>query len=130
MGYGFGYYSFNLSGLFDSQSSQNGIDWSLFLSDIYNTTGQAEGFSYLGIGGLITLIFLFINFFSKKNKIKKKRFPFFFIIFICFILAISNVIYLGSFLLFEYHVDKPQLNQHKLSHVADRNCQLVLLYHT
>ena len=58
MGYGYGNYSFNIAGLFDSQTSNNALDWSLFFNDIKNTKDQFEGFSYLGIGG----IFLFLAF--------------------------------------------------------------------
>ena len=106
MGFGYGYYSFNLLGLIDSQTFNNSLDWSLFFSDINNTKGQAEGFSYLGLGGILILIFLLINYFINKNKDKYNLLPYFIIFIICFILSISNIIYFGGNVVFEYKLPK------------------------
>ena len=107
MGYGFGNYSFNMAGLFDSQSSNTGLDWSLFFNDIKNTGGQYEGFSYLGLGGIFLFLALLINFFKTKNKNEYIKLPYILICLICFILSISNNVYLGDNLIFEYPLSKP-----------------------
>lgn len=103
MGFGYGYYSFNLTGLIDSQSLAKNLDWSFFFSDIKNTKGQAEGFSYLGFGGILLLIFLVINFFQSKKKIDT---AYLLIILICFFIAVSNIVYFADNIVFEYHLPK------------------------
>ena len=107
MGYGFGNYSFNIAGLFDSQATNTGLDWSLFFNDIKNTKGQYEGFSYLGLGGIFLFLALLINFFKTKNKSEHVKLSYILICLICFILSISNNIYLGAHLIFEYPLPKP-----------------------
>ena len=107
MGYGYGNYSFNIAGLFDSQASNTDLDWSLFFKDIKNTRGQYEGFSYLGLGGIFLFLALIINFFKTKNKNEYIKIPYILICLICFILSVSNNVYLGSDLIFEYPLSKP-----------------------
>ena len=68
MGFGYGFYSFNLAGFIDPQSTNDSINWSMFFTDIKNTNGQAEGFSYLGIGGIILFIFFLIIFFKRLKS--------------------------------------------------------------
>ena len=107
MGYGYGNYSFNIAGLFDSQISNNALDWSLFFNDIKNSRHQHEGFSYLGIGGIFLFLALLINFFKTKNKSEYAKLPYILICLICFILSISNNVYLAGNLIFEYPLSKP-----------------------
>jgi hypothetical protein len=107
MGYGYGNYSFNIAGLFDSQISNNALDWSLFFNDIKNARHQYEGFSYLGIGGIFLFLALLINFFKTKNKSEYAKLPYILICLICFILSISNNVYLAGNLIFEYPLSKP-----------------------
>ena len=107
MGYGFGNYSFNIAGFFDSQATNTGLDWSLFFNDIKNTKGQYEGFSYLGLGGIFLFLALLINFFKTKNKSEHVKLSYILICLICFILSISNNIYLGAHLIFEYPLPTP-----------------------
>tara|TARA_B100000315_G_scaffold173107_1_gene161516 strand:+ start:263 stop:2371 length:2109 start_codon:yes stop_codon:yes gene_type:complete len=107
MGYGYGNYSFNIAGLFDSQISNNALDWSLFFNDIKNSEHQHEGFSYLGIGGIFLFLALLINFFKTKNKSEYAKLPYILICLICFILSISNNVYLAGNLIFEYPLSKP-----------------------
>ena len=104
MGYGYGYYSFNLSGFIDPQSSLDNFNWSLFFSDIKNTKGQMEGFSYLGLGGILLFIAIIINYFKDKKKLK--FLPYGLIILFCFILSVSNIVYFGDSLIFEYQLNK------------------------
>ena len=106
MGFGYGHYSFNLAGLFDSQISKDSLDWSFFFSDVPNKSGQTEGFSYLGLGGFLLFIFLLIKFIVTKNKKEYVKLPYILICLICFILSISNIIYFGNSLIFEYSLTK------------------------
>ena len=106
MGFGYGFYSFNLAGFIDPQSTNDSINWSMFFTDIKNTNGQAEGFSYLGIGGIILFIFFLIIFFKGKETVQFSKLPFIFIFLICFLLSISNNIYLGNNMIFEYQLPK------------------------
>ncbi len=106
MGFGYGFYSFNLAGFIDPQTTKDSLNWSIFFKDIKNTNGQSEGFSYLGLGGIILLIFFLINFFREKGSIKLSKLPFIIIFLICFLLSISNIIYLGNNIILEYQLPK------------------------
>ena len=106
MGFGYGFYSFNLAGFIDPQTTNDSLNWSIFFKDIKNTSGQSEGFSYLGLGGFILLIFFLINFFKGKKSTQLSKLPFIFIFLICFLLSISNIIYLGNDIIFEYKLPK------------------------
>ena len=106
MGFGYGFYSFNLAGFIDPQTTKDSLNWSIFFKDIKNTNGQSEGFSYLGLGGIILLIFFLINFFRDKGSIKLSKLPFIIIFLICFLLSVSNIIYLGNNIILEYQLPK------------------------
>ena len=106
MGFGYGFYSFNLAGFIDPQIAKDTINWSIIFKDIENTRGQSEGFSYLGLGGIILLIFFFINFFKNKESINQFKLPIIIIFSICIVLSISNIIYLGNDLIYEYELPK------------------------
>ena len=106
MGFGYGYYSFNLAGFIDPQTARDTLNWSIFFKDINNTRGQSEGFSYLGFGGIILFIFFLINFFSNKSSAENLKLPITIIFLICFVLSISNTIYLGNDVILEYELPK------------------------
>ena len=80
LGYGYGDYAFDISGMFVQNTSviSGSINWSFFLPT--TTILSIESFSYLGLGGIFLLIFIIIIFiFDIKIFIKKKKFlPFFF----------------------------------------------------
>ena len=52
---GFGYFSFNLNGFFNSQG------WSSFIGELPLVDGQYEGFAYLGLGVIILLAIALIS---------------------------------------------------------------------
>ena len=106
MGLGYGFYSFNLAGFIDPQTANDTFKWSIFFKDIKNTSGQSEGFSYLGFGGIILFIFFLINFFRNKPSTKHLKLPIAIIFLICFVLSISNRIYLGNDIILEYELPK------------------------
>jgi len=106
MGFGYGYYSFNLAGFIDPKTPNDKLNWSILFKDIENPSGQSEGFSYLGIGGIILFIFFFISFFRNKESIKHIKLPIIIIFIICFVLSISNIIYLFNDVILEYELPK------------------------
>jgi len=106
MGYGYGYYKFNLLGFFDPQYSIRDLNWSIFLNDIKNLPGEKEGFSYLGLGGIF-LLFIFIFIFIKERNFKiKDNINFYIIIFISIILSASNNINVGGYQIFSFELPK------------------------
>ncbi len=95
LGFGFGYYKTNFLSLFDPSYSINDISWSILIPDIYNSTGEKEGFAYLGLGILCMLIYIIIkNFKNLKNL--KINYKYFVLCLFLFLLALSNNISLGS----------------------------------
>ena len=106
LAYGYGNYTLDISGLFNPNTSvvNGGIDWSFFLTN--NAVLPSEGFAYLGMGGIIFLIYIIIIFtYNFKDHIKKKKFlPIFFIVLIFLIVAITNKIHLFSNVIFEFEL--------------------------
>jgi hypothetical protein len=102
LAYGYGDYALDIGGIFVGNTSvpSGEISWSFFFQKTQPLS--QEGFAYLGMGGIFFLIFLIIIFtFNYRLFIKKKSFlPFFLIILIFSIIAISNKIHLfGNHLL-------------------------------
>jgi hypothetical protein len=109
-GYGYGYYKLNLTSIINpiSESPSNTVNWSLFLPEIpSHLKERIEGFNYLGIGGIFLLIigifFIFFNFTEFK---KKKYRPYFFIIILFPLIALTNRISFANNLLFEFELPK------------------------
>tara|TARA_B100000900_G_scaffold43234_1_gene32195 strand:+ start:1391 stop:3484 length:2094 start_codon:yes stop_codon:yes gene_type:complete len=96
LGFGFGYYKTNFLSLLDPSYSINDISWSILIPDIYNSTGEKEGFAYLGLGVLCMLIHLITNNFKNPKKLRI-NYKYFTLCSFLFLLAISNNISLGSF---------------------------------
>ena len=98
LGWGYGFYNFNLNSFFNPQGSDNFkvFNWSLFLPIQHFQNGEREGFSYLGISGIIFLFLFIYNLFYKKYLIfySNQKLLFIFIIFI--ILAASNELNFGK----------------------------------
>jgi len=96
IGHGYGFYKANLLSFIDPQFfSDMNYSWSLLLRDIYNTWEEYEGFSYLGLGIIFIILFLFYSFNKIKFILKKKR-KYFFIFFLFFLLSISSKINIGQ----------------------------------
>ncbi len=106
LAYGYGNYSLDLASFFLNKSSivNDSIDWSRFLNN--KTDIRSEGFGYLGLGGIIFfsyLIFIFLNNF--KNVLKNKNFiPYLFLTLLCFLISISNKVYLFNNLIFQIEI--------------------------
>jgi len=108
LAYGYGNYPFDLAGMFiqNTAVSSGGIDWSFFLSS--TSVLPYGGFAYLGLGGILFLIFIIIIFiFDFKIFIKKKNFlPFFLITLIFLAIAITNKIHLFNNVILNFELPK------------------------
>ena len=83
------------------------FSWSNFLPNIPGVGGEYEGFSYLGLGGIIFFILLFFFFVRREPLLNfKKNRPYYLLVIIFFIIAISNKINFGSFVLLDISLPK------------------------
>ncbi len=107
LAWGFGYYNLNLNSLFNPLGETHSeINWSNFISTKPIQKGQYEGFSYLGVSGLIFLVlFLKHIFFGKKNIIFEPK-SLLLITIITFFLALSNNITFGDITIINYPLNK------------------------
>ena len=103
LGYGYGYYKANVLSFFNPATTMgSNFSWSNFLPDIPTSGGEYEGFSYLGLGGIILLILLFFFFVKREPLLNFKRNrPYYLLVVIFFIIAISNTINFGNFVLLD-----------------------------
>ena len=100
--FGFGSFSYNLNGLFNSQG------WSVFLKELPMQPNQYEGFAYLGLGviflSIIAIILTVIWYIKDKTIFKQHKnllFSLLLITIISTIVAASPKVYIGTHLLFE-----------------------------
>jgi hypothetical protein len=91
---GFGYYSWNLNGFL------NPFQYSAILNPIKTNPdgGQNEGFSYLGLGGIIFFLWGLVLFLQNENVNKYRKFfiPLLAACFLEVIFALSNVVFLND----------------------------------
>lgn len=110
LGYGYGQYKLNLTSIINpiSETPNGTINWSSFLPEIPQTTvGEAEGFSYLGIGGIFLLIIVIFHIFFNFTEFKNKKYISYFLIAIFFsLIALTNKISFANNLLFEIELPK------------------------
>ena len=101
LGYGYGYYKANVLSFFNPGARLgSNFSWSNFLPTIPIAGGEYEGFGYLGLGGIILLILLFFFFVRREPLLNfKKNRPYYLLVIIFFIIAISNIINFGNFVL-------------------------------
>jgi len=106
LAYGYGNYALDISSIFSQSSSTvaGKINWSLVIPNT-KILGQ-ESFAYLGLGGIFLLVFLIVIFISNYNIfIKNKKFvPYFLIILIFSIVALSNKIHLFGSQIFSFEL--------------------------
>ena len=110
LGFGYGFYKLNLLGPIDpSGGNLNGtILWSRFISDIPNaTSGEHEGFSYLGVGQILLLVCGTYFFLKKIKKDKiKKNLPYITLLIIMFLLSITHKIDFGNYNIINLDLNK------------------------
>ncbi|MBD5524300.1 MAG: hypothetical protein HDR04_07755 [Lachnospiraceae bacterium] len=102
--WGFGYFSMNLNALFNP-ASLGGYTWSNILKTQSQTLGNYDGFNYLGVGILITILTFAIVFLLIRpwNKVIDKLKRYCFLVLACGLLtmfAISNVVTFNERILF------------------------------
>ena len=98
LGWGYGFYNFNLNSFFNSLGGDNfGVfNWSLFLPTQQFQNSEHEGFSYLGISGIIFLFLFIWNLFYKKYSVFYSNQKLLFICIPFIILAASNELNFGK----------------------------------
>ena len=98
LGFGYGIYNFNLNSFFNPLGvNYNGsFNWSFFLPTLNFQNKEIEGFSYLGISGILFLIFYLKYLFNGKSKIVFSKGTNVLIFFVFFIIATSNNVNFGN----------------------------------
>jgi len=107
LGWGYGFYNLNLNSFFNPLGeTYSEINWSNFLSVKPLQNGEMDGFSYLGLSGLIFLLLYFKYIFFDKKKIIYEPRCILLISFIIFFFSISNNINFGDTTIFYYPLNK------------------------
>ncbi len=105
---GYGNYSLDLASFFISNSNivNGNINWSLLMKN-QNQVG-AEGFGYLGLGGILLFTYLIFIFVKNFKKIIKNRnsLTILILIIIFFLIAVSNKIYFFNNLIYQIEIPK------------------------
>ena len=98
LGWGYGYYNYNLNSFFNPSGNNYvyNFNWSQFLPEQQYQNNEIEGFSYLGIIGILFLGLFFVNFFYKKYQIFYDNYKILTISLLFLILATSHNINLGD----------------------------------
>ena len=98
LGWGYGYYNFNLNSFFNPLGQTNFINfsWSSFFKVQKFQNGEMEGFSYLGISGIIFFMIYLFNSIYKKDKIIYSNYQIILISIFFTVLATSNNINIGG----------------------------------
>jgi hypothetical protein len=98
LGWGYGYFNLNLNSFFNPLGKTNlsSFSWSIFFSGREYQNGEIEGFSYLGISGMIFFSIFIVNMFTKKYNIVYTNKIIILISLLFFLLSVSNNINFGS----------------------------------
>ena len=102
LGWGYGIYNFNLNSFFNPLGANNfgNFNWSLFFPVQEFQNSEYEGFSYLGITGILFLSLFILNLFYKNYLIFYSSQKLLFISTLFIILAASNEINFGKYNIF------------------------------
>ena len=98
LGFGYGIYNYNLNSFFNPLG-ENHIDkfnWSLFLPELNFQNKEMEGFSYLGISGILFLLLYFKYLVKGKSLIVFPKGTNILILFVFLIIATSNNVNFGN----------------------------------
>ncbi len=108
LAYGYGNYALDFGSLIIPKTNvvNGNVNWSFFFNS--NQEIGAEGFAYLGLGGISFLAFAVIMLITNfKNYIKNKNFfPYILIILIFLIIALTNKIHFFNALIFNFELPK------------------------
>tara|TARA_B100000989_G_scaffold91533_1_gene66198 strand:- start:342 stop:2435 length:2094 start_codon:yes stop_codon:yes gene_type:complete len=108
LGFGYGIYNYNLNS-FLNPIGENHIDkfnWSLFLPELNFQNKEMEGFSYLGISGILFLVLYFKYLIKGKSPIVFPKRTNILIFFVFFIIATSNNVNFGNYNLLTLELNK------------------------
>ncbi len=108
LGFGYGIYNYNLNS-FLNPSGENHIDkfnWSLFLPTLNFQNKEMEGFSYLGISGILFLILYLKYLFNGKSIIVFSKGANILIFIFFLVIATSNNVNIGNHDLFTLELNK------------------------
>ncbi|WP_440939481.1 DUF6311 domain-containing protein [Candidatus Pelagibacter sp.] len=108
IGGGYGFYNFNLSSFFNPLGFNNitSFSWSYFFKDIEFHNSNNEGFSYLGISGLLFFVLCLDNFRTGNYEVIFNRKVSISIFVFLTLLATSNNINFGEYNLFNIDLNK------------------------
>ncbi len=98
LGFGYGIYNFNLNSFLNplGQNYVERFNWSLFLPTLNFQNKEMEGFSYLGISGIIFLLLYFRYLVNQKSIIVFSKGTNILIFFVFVIIATSNNVNIGN----------------------------------
>tara|TARA_B100000035_G_scaffold167478_1_gene142882 strand:+ start:1051 stop:3144 length:2094 start_codon:yes stop_codon:yes gene_type:complete len=98
LGFGYGIYNFNLNSFLNplGQNYVERFNWSLFLPTLNFQNKEMEGFSYLGISGIIFLLLYFEYLVNQKSIIVFSKETNILIFFVFVIIATSNNVNIGN----------------------------------
>ena len=107
LGGGYGYFAFNLNSFFNPLNTINDLNnsWSLFLPTLNFLKGHYEGFSYLGVSGILFFFIYIISFIKRKNGFIFSKDKLFLITIIFAATAVSNKIFFSDNLLFSFSLN-------------------------
>tara|TARA_B100000989_G_scaffold50898_1_gene33752 strand:- start:995 stop:3085 length:2091 start_codon:yes stop_codon:yes gene_type:complete len=108
LGFGYGVYNFNLNSFFNpySQNHLGSFNWSIFFPSLNFQNKEIEGFSYLGISGIIFFLIYIKYLFNGKSKIIFSKGTNILIFFIFLLVAASNNINFGNHNLITIELNK------------------------
>ena len=108
LGWGYGYYNFNLNSFFNPNGFNNNysFSWSSFFNILKFQNGEAEGFAYLGISGIFFFTLFIFNFFTQKNIIFFKNLNWLLIIVPFLLVSVSNNVNFGQYNILHFDLNK------------------------
>ncbi len=108
LGFGYGIYNFNLNSFFNplGENYIESFDWSFFLPTLNFQNKEIEGFSYIGISGILFLILYFKYLFNGKSKIVFSKGTNILIFFTFLMVATSNNVNIGNQDLITFELNK------------------------
>ena len=96
LGWGYGNYNLNLKSNPSGQNNIESFSWSNFLIKLDYQNGEIEGFSYLGISGIIFFILFLFNILKRRYKIFFQNLNWVILILPLLMISISNNINFGA----------------------------------
>ena len=98
LGFGYGIYNFNLNSFFNplGENHTERFNWSFFLPTLNFQNKEMEGFSYIGISGILFLILYFKYLVYGKSKIIFSKDANILIFFVFLTIATSNNVNIGN----------------------------------